>query len=246
MAFPTVQTTAESSTDTAGANHTITLPSGIQPGDLILFVICKGTPATTATFNAHADYGELLDENVASGLAILRRFATGGESNPTLVTSGSIRTATIAYRISGAENPTVQEPQIGSTSTGTSATPDPPASASPGSTKDYLFVAFAGMAGEEADDDTWSNTPPTNYVPSPPLQKTCGTAGTNLGGLVTAASRQLNTGSAQDPGTFGVDVSAAWRAQTIMIHPLPQDTPELKGRPGGLLATRQTQSLMAQ
>lgn len=31
--------------------------------------------------------------------------------------------------------------------------------------------------------------------------------------------RQLNTGVAENPGTFAKDVSAAWRAQTIMIHP---------------------------
>ena len=82
------------------------------------------------------------------------------------------------------------------------------------------------MAGEEADDDTWGNTPPTNYTPSPPRQKACGTAGTNLGGLILAAERALTTGSAENPGTFGVDVSAGWRAQTIMIHP-----------PGGAAAT---------
>lgn len=209
--------TAESSTNTAGTNHVVTLPSGIQPGDLIL--ICMDIGSTAATLNAHADYTELLDENSANGLKILYRWAQGGESNPTLVSSASTRDATITLRIAGARNPAAQAPQIGTTATGTSATPDPPASAAPASTKDYLFIAFYGAAGEEADDDTWSDTPPTNYGPTPPLQKACGTAGTNLGGMIALAYRQLTTGSADNPGTFAKDVSAAWRAQTIMVHP---------------------------
>jgi hypothetical protein len=213
-----VATTAESSTNTAGTSHVITLPSGIAAGDLILICLDKGS--TAATIDAHADYQELLDENSANGLYIAYRYAAGGESNPTLTTSASTRTATITLRIVGAENPATQAPEIAaSTATGTSATPDPPQSATPPSTNDYLFVAFFGQAGEEADDDTWVNTPPTNYGPTPPLQKSCGTAGTNLGGKIGLAYRLLNTGAAQDPGTFGVDVSAAYRAQTIMIHP---------------------------
>jgi hypothetical protein len=216
VASPTVAATNESSTNTAGTNHTVALPGGISAGDLLLICLDKGS--TAATVNAHADWTELLDENSANGLYIAYRWAVGGESNPTLVTSASTRSAEITLRITGAENPATQAPQIATTGTGTSATPDPP-SITPGSSKDYLFIALFGQAGEEADDDTWVNTPPTNYLPSPPLQKACGTAGTNLGGKIGLAHRQLTTGSAEDPGTFGVDVSAAWRSQTIMVHP---------------------------
>ena len=217
MAFPTVETTAESATATAGTNHVITLPSGIAAGNLILILMDIGS--TAATINAHADYSELLDENAGNGLKILYRYATGGESNPTLVTSASTRSATIAYRISGAALSGRLPEFAAATATGTSTTPDPPTVTPTGGAKDYLYIAFFGMAGEEADDDTWANTPPTDYLPSPPLQKSCGTAGTNLGGLIAAASRQVNASSA-NPGTFAVDVSAAWRAQTIAVHPI--------------------------
>lgn len=216
MAFPTVEATAETSVNTAGTSHAITLPASIAASDLVLITMDIGS--TSATLNSLAGWTELLDENLGNGLKIIYYTGAGVPSNPTFTSSSSTRSATISWRISGVNKSIA--PEIGSTSTGTSATPDPPASASPGSTKDYLFIAFAGMAGEEADDDTWGNTPPANYTPSPPLQKSCGTAGTNLGGLILAASRQLNTGSAQDPGTFDVDSSAAWRAQTIMVHPI--------------------------
>lgn len=217
MAFPVVAEAVESSTNTAGTSHVVTLPTATA-NQLLLIILDKGS--TAATINAHTELTELLDENSANGLYIAYRWMNGSEpASYTLTSSASTRSATIAYRISGAVNPATQAPQIGTTASGSSATPDPPASAAPGSTKDYLFIAFYGAAGEEADDDTWSDTPPTSYTPSPPRQKSCGIAGTNLGGLIAAAERQLNTGSAQDPGTFAKDVSAAWRAQTILVSP---------------------------
>jgi hypothetical protein len=219
MAFPTVEQVVENSTNTAGTNHTINLPTATS-GQLLLIILDKGS--TAATVNAHGSLTELLDENVANGLYVAYRWMDGTEpASYTLVTSASTRTASHAYRISGAQNPATQAPVVGTTATGTSATPDPPASATPGSTDDYLFIAFYGAAGEEADDDTWSDTPPTNYSPTPPRQKACGTAGTNLGGMIAAAERQLNTGASQDPGTFAKDVSAAWRAQTVLVYPGP-------------------------
>jgi hypothetical protein len=220
VAFPVVESVVEGSVNTAGTSHAITLPGSGVESDLFLILIDIGS--TAATLNALTDWSEILDENVANGLKILIYTGSGVPGNPTFTSSASTRSAWMAYRISGVDKSIA--PAIGTTATGTSATPDPPASATPPSTKDYLFIAMAGMAGEEADDDTWGNTPPTNYTPSPPRQKACGTAGSNLGGKLLAAERQLNTGSAENPGSFGVDVSAAWRAQTIMIHPLPPPT----------------------
>lgn len=222
MASPTVAATAESSTNTAGTSHVVTLPTGITSGDLLIVMLDKGS--TSATVNALTGWTELLDEASANGLYIAYRLADGSEgSSITLTTSASTRSAQIVYRITGAIDPGTQAPQIGTTATGTSVSPDPPSVTPTGGAKDYLWIAFFGMAGEEADDDTWANTPPTNYTPSPPDQKSCGTAGTNLGGLIAVASRQLNA-STENPGTFNVDVSAAWRAQTIAVHPNPDAT----------------------
>lgn len=229
MGFPAIETTNESSTNTAGTSHVVSLPAGIVATDLVLVLMDIGS--TSATLNALTNWGEILDESAANGLKILWYTGGGVPSNPTFTSSASTRDATISLRISNADKSIT--PQIATTGTGTSATPDPP-SVTPtgGVVKDYLFIVMAGMAGEEADDDTWANTPPTNYLPSPPYQKSCGTAGTNLGGLITVATRQLNTGAAQDPGTFGVDVSAAWRTQHIIVHPLPSIMPpEIKMPP---------------
>lgn len=217
MASSVVQEAIESATTAAGTSHVVTLPTATA-NQLLLIILDKGS--TAATIAAHTELTELLDENLANGLYIAYRWMDGLEpASYTLVSSAATRSARIAYRLSGAENPATQAPQIGTTATGTSATPDPPASAAPGITEDFLFIAFYGAAGEEADDDTWSDTPPTSYTPSPPRQKACGIAGTNLGGLIAAAERAMNTDVAQNPGTFAKDVSVAWRAQTIMVHP---------------------------
>lgn len=215
--FPVVEGTAESSVNTAGTSHAVTLPAGIVDSDLVLITMDIGS--TSATLNSLTDWSEILDESAANGLKVLRYTGSGVPSNPTFTSSASTRSASIAWRISNADKSVT--PQIGTTATGTSTTPNPPSVSPSGGTLNYLFIAFYGAAGEEADDDTWSDTPPTNYTPSPPLQKACGTVGTNLGGMIAAASRQLNTGSAEDPGTFAKDTSAAWRAQTICIHPKP-------------------------
>ena len=210
---PGVLDVAESSTNTAGANHVVTLPSGIVAGDLIL--ICMNIGSTSATLNAHADYTEVLDESAANGLKILYRQAVGGEGNPTLVSSGSTRDATITYRINGHVAPATQAPQIGTTATAASTTPDPPSVTPTGGAKDYLSIAMFGRTGEEADDDTWVTAAPTGYTGL--LQKACGTAGTNLGGMVATASRHFNAAS-EDPGTFTC-ATGTWRAQTIIVHP---------------------------
>ena len=214
MAAPVVEGTAESATTSAGTSHAVTLPASIAASDLVLIIMDIGS--TSATLNALTDWTESLDEASANGLKIIRYTGAGVPSNPTFTSSASTKSASIAYRISGADKSTA--PQIGTTSTGTSTTPDPP-SVTPtgGISKDYLFITFFGSAGEEADDDTWVNSAPTNYGNL--VQKTAGTAGTNLGGLIGAANRALTTGSAENPGTFSIDTSAAWRAQTIIIHP---------------------------
>lgn len=220
MASPAVEGVTENSTITAGTSHVLTNPAAVVPGEIWLYLLDKGS--TAATIDAHGSLTELLDENLGNGLYIAWHKVDGSEpSTYTLTSSANTRQASHIYRISGAADPLTLPPEIPATATGTSATPDPPASVTPPSSNDYLFIAVAGMAGEEADDDTWANTPPTNYTPSPPHQKACGTAGTNLGGKITSAWRQLTTGVAENPGTFGVDVSAAWRAQTILIHPAP-------------------------
>ncbi len=216
MTFPVVVNTAETAVSTAGTSHAITLPASLVAGNLIVILTNIGS---TSSFNSLGGWTELVDDGVAAGMTIWYRRSDGTEgATVTFTSSGTTRSASIAYQIQGAADPATRTPELSTVATGTSISPQSTIVTPTGGAKDYLWISVAGMAGEEADDDTWVNTPPTNFLPNPPLQKSCGTAGTNLGGLIMAASFASNATS-QTPGSFNVDVSAAWRAYTIAIHP---------------------------
>jgi hypothetical protein len=230
VAFPVIEAVAESAQSSPGTSHPVTLPAGIAATDLVLIIFVNGAGAST--LNALTDWTELLDENNANGFKIIQYTGAGVPSNPTFTSTSSHQSAAIALRISNAVKSPA--PQVATTATGAGLTPDPPSITPTGGTvKDYLFIAACSSQSEQADNDTWANSPPTNYTPNPPHQKTSGTLGTSVAALLAVASRQLNTGAAQDPGTFSVDSNANWRAQHICVHPIEIQTIEAAGTGGG-------------
>lgn len=223
MAAPTIQTTAESATTTAGTSHTVTLPSGIVAGDLILIL---GAHVGSSTFNAVTGWTEFLDENagaVRNAYGVARRADGTEGASLALTSSASEKPAFIAYRISGADEPALQAPTLSTVATGASSNPNA-TNCNPGTSKDYLWISFFTLAGEEADDDTWCTAAPASYTGL--LQKTAGVAGTNTSAIIATASRQL-TASAEDAGSFTIVVTPVntWRAFTLAVHPQPPDVP---------------------
>jgi hypothetical protein len=214
VAFPAVVgTPTETAVATEGTSHEISHATGGST-DLHILVVCKGKDVS---INVHGDWTELLDETgFVGGFYVAYHYGTLGSST-TFTASANTRTAAIAYLIAGAEDPATQAPQVGTTASGSSTTPDPPTTTPTGGAKDYLWIACLTRAGEEADDDTWATASPTNFTPNPPLQKACGIAGSNLGGIVAAASFGSNAAS-MNPATFTI-ATGAWRAQTIAVHP---------------------------
>jgi hypothetical protein len=215
VAFPTVVSTNESATTTAGTSHVVNLPANLVSGNLILILSNKGTPATTSLYNELAGWTELLDENVASGMAGWWRVSDGAEgATVTFTSASSIRDATVSYQIAGAE--TTITPELSTLATGTSANPEATTCTPTGGAKDYLWITFCGQVGEQADDDSYATATPTNFTN--PLEKTCGVAGTNLGGLIASAEQQLNAASL-DAAAWTTSESGAWRAFTVAVHP---------------------------
>jgi hypothetical protein len=225
VAFPTVVgTPTETANATEATNNVIGHATG-GATDLHILVICKGK---NVSINAHGDWSELLDETgFVGGFYVAYHYGTLGTSS-TLVASGNTRTAAIAYLISGAENPATRAPEVGTTASGSSTTPDPPTTTPTGGAKDYLWIAAFTRAGEEADDDTWvTAAPSTPSAFGSLLQKACGIAGSNLGGMIATAHLASNAAS-MNPGTFTC-ATGAWRAQTIAIH--PSSAPAFVARP---------------
>jgi len=219
MASPVpVGTPTETAISTASTSHVVNLPAGDTIGNLFVAVMSKGSAGTTPSVNALTGWTELLDEAIVLGLYIAIKEVDGTEGATTTFTlSSATRGAWIVYEISGHISPGTQAPQIGTTATGSSTTPNPPSVSVTGGSKDILAIACFGRAGEEADDDTWVTAAPTSYTNL--LQIACGVAGTNLGGMVATAERQVTTAT-EDPATFTC-ATGAWRAQTIVIHPAP-------------------------
>jgi hypothetical protein len=218
MASPAVEgTPTETAISTAGTSHVVNLPSGAT-GNLLIAICDKGS--TAATVNALAGWNELLDENSGNGLYIAYRTCDGTEGATTTFTlSASTRGAWIVYEVSGQADPATQPPQVGTTATGSSTAPDPPSVSVTGGAKDILTIACFGRDGEEADDDTWVTAAPAGFGSL--LQKACGVAGTNLGGMIATAHLGSNTATS-DPAAFTC-ATGAWRAQTIVVHPAPTD-----------------------
>jgi hypothetical protein len=215
MAFPVILGTAESSTNTAGTTHTVNLPTGIRAGESVLIILDKGS--TVATFNALAGYSEVVDENLANGITVWMRDADGTEAATVAFTSSAnTRSAEISYRIAGATATGTQLPQLSTVAT---TGPDATTCTPTGGAKDYLWFTFFGSAGEVADTDAFVTAVPTGFA-SPALMKACGTAGSNLGGIVAVTHQQLNAASLDAAAftTTGI-TSPAYRAYTLAVHP---------------------------
>lgn len=227
MAFPTIVGTPTESNATAddASPFTVSRPAGVN-GQLTIVVFgTDGNPTLTWP----SGYTQFATQDRAGGfkIAVAYHQEDGTEGTTFDITSSaSEKWAAIVYSLSAADNPATQAPEA-TVVDGSAATtdPDPPAITPTGGAKDYLFIAAIVQDGEELDDDTWANTPPTSYTPSPPRQISTGTgaaATTNVS--LCTAERQLNAAS-DDPGTFNCDVSHTYVGATIAVHPVTPPPP---------------------
>lgn len=215
MAFPVVQTTNTSSdTSTTQTNHVVNLPSGISSGDLLLVFFGMAFPDSNGrtypggwTEFAWAEQAGGAD----AGLSVAWRKATGTEgSTITVTTDLGTRSAHVAFRITGHEDPTTQAPQS-ATDIGTNSNTDSPNLAPTGGAKDYLWFS----AGGRTHDDVSVISAPTNY--GNVLEAS---GGTGSGGILTHTARRELNASSEDPGAWsGGDVLAEWASVTIAVHP---------------------------
>jgi len=220
MAFPTITAVSESNATADTATFTISRPAGVAGRLTIVVLQTDGSPTLTWPSGYTVFKSTTLP---ISGFSLFLAYKKedGSEGTTFSVTSSvAEKFAAIVYQISGAEDPTTQPPEASiAQDQASTANPDCPALTPTGGAKDYLWIAVAANDGEEADDDTWGNTSPTNYTPSPPRQKTsdiAGAASTNVS--LETAERQLNAAS-ENPGTFNNDVAHTYHSATIAIHP---------------------------
>ncbi len=223
MASPTVETTALTATN--GTSHALTLPASIAVGDLLIYVM------TTDGGGAHtvdAGYNEIFDNvdfSSNSRTSVAWRTATADSNDDISIgTAAGERGAGIVYRISGAEDPATQAPEM-SSSTGNTAqsnSPDPDAVTPTGGSKDYLYLAAMGCN----DARSIALSGPSGFANFLTQNPAGGANGCNV-----ATAELQETSASQDPGTFALDGGETWVAFTIAVHPPPTVVTPLSWRP---------------
>jgi len=213
---PVVETTATTNGTTATANAAVNLPSGIVSGDLLL-VLHRSASNTTSHAVSGGGWTNLFNDDSDGSndrISLWYRQADGTEGATITITQTSSKFASIAYRISGAENPSTQAPEFATLVTGTDAAPNPGSLSPTGGAKSYLWLWMGGWEGEQTSPPAGN---PTDY--SSPLGADSGTAGlTATNCRVAAAQRTLNAAS-ENPGSWTISVSDDWTATVVAVHP---------------------------
>jgi hypothetical protein len=196
---------------TAGNNLAPTFTQ--TTGDLV--IICIAT-SISSDFTSISDNFNYLSPATPGTFTILYKVLVGTEGGSCeIVSDVSTKACAIAFNIATASFQT--PPEINTVATGTDTGPDPGNIDAAIPSLDYLWIATFRQAGEEADDDTWCNSAPTNFTNL--VQKTTGTTGAASVNCSVAAANFNSTDASMNPAVFNTDQSLAWRAFTIAIPP---------------------------
>ncbi len=211
--FPQVKSTNTSTSPDSSTTHTVSLPSGIETGDLILLFMAIDNSSTTVTWPS----GWTQLANNASGsnrISIAYKVATSaGGSSVNVTTSNQQPSAHQTVRISGFTG----TPAISSVASGTSSSLDTP-NLDPsawGTAKTLWFSVTARNSGSSRPTSVY----PTNYTNGVTVHIDDPTSGTD-GATLSTARRELEA-SSENPGAFTITGGTdPWRGYTIGIQGL--------------------------
>ncbi len=207
MAFPVVEGTATSEETSDVTAHTVSLPSGIVSGELLV-VWFSGVKFTSYTHSFPGDWVEISDDYVdKTGGAVAYLNADGTEGSTfEVTTSSAIQSGHVAFRMSGAGD----TPEIAVLAASSADEfPDPPDLTPSWGSADTLW-----LASHMASQGKWVATPANydNLILSP-------TFGASNFGQVGVARREL-AATSENPAAFEIDWSSDfWIAQTVAIEP---------------------------
>lgn len=215
LGFPNIASSALSSTATNQTSHTVTMPSGIVSGDLLIIVMANDDLGGFLVVTYPAGWTKFFNRSNQARLSCAWRKADGTEGGSITVTTSSNETMScVAYRIDSTLDPTVTPPKASIPgATGSSANPDPNSLAVDGPTRDYLWIAIHGHDG----NNRTTTGIPTGYGNQQSIE-----VGTLGGCGVGCADRDLNATS-EDPGTFSISASDGWVAGVIAVYPIDTD-----------------------
>lgn len=209
MSFPVIANTNSSTEASDTASHTVDLPANIQAGDLLLvFFSIDGNSNLTWP----AGWTEFFEKGrtITCRTECAWRKATGNEGATITVTSiNAQKSAHVSWRITGAEDPTVQPPEASTGTDASSVNPDSDNLTPTGGTKDYLAVSVEGN-----DNDTLATVYPSGFTSWGTLA-----SGSGIGHCNIAIAYKQWAASALNPGAFTIAEAENWNAGTIAVHP---------------------------
>lgn len=202
MTFPVVAGQTNSSSAVAGSSHTLSLPSSIAAGDLIL-IQARWLSATVPTPpTGWTQLYQLVQGSVNS--IGLYKIAAGGETTVTITFSASVSTVrSVSHRITGHGSAIEAATNVQASS----ANHDPPNLAPSWGSADNLWLVTA--AGGTSN----YTTVPANYGNS------VFDPSTALSDALIVCARRTLTASSENPGTF-TNASNNGLTATIAVKPI--------------------------
>ena len=205
---PVVRSRTTSSENAAVTSHTVSMPSGIEVGDLLIAVF--STSSATAVSDS-AGFTTLITSGSGGVTRVYYKVADGSEAGSvTFTTVGAAESTHAVLRITGAEDPGTQAPEAASASGSTDVDAMNPPSLTPtGGRKNYLWLSI--VAFEQPPAVTGFS------VPSPyinPQYEADGAA------PVTTTCERTRLAASEDPGPYTINGTRGWCGFTVAVHPI--------------------------
>ncbi|QQS39311.1 DUF2341 domain-containing protein [Candidatus Woesebacteria bacterium] len=207
--YPIVQATnISATTSTSATTHTVSLPSGISSGDLLVIFFRTGATSTTHTLSG---WNTLSTRDSTGRTTIFWKTAAGSEGATVDITTAAGRaSAHNSYRITGHDTSDPIDGVFASTNTLDPASLDP----GWGSSK----ILWLAMANTRRTDNTL--TAPTDYLSIITAESAASNTSTNHVRL-SSAQREYEA-SSENPGAFGsTGTLSAQHSALVAINPTP-------------------------
>lgn len=215
MAAPVDAARAGTNGSTASATATVNLPSGIRAGDLLVVCLTANSGGAQTWPSGWTKLKDAVSPHAANdSVTLAYRYADGSEGSTISVTITSAKYSGMAWRITGAEDPAVQVPELSADAIGNSVNPDATTTTPTGGSKEYLWLSIHSIEGEGT-----SVTYPSSYS-NGAIGNSGGASTTATNSRTGGASRAL-TAASEDTGayTYGTGGGGAWVTWTMAIHP---------------------------
>lgn len=206
--YPVVEGITGNHTEVTASSYNATLPSDLEVGDLLIIWVAASYSGGSGDTTMTLDGWDLLyepDGGAAEVHGCYSRVVDGGEGSFVTITyNKSLWTAYVCYHITG-----YSDFEVGTMVEDSDDSPDPPELSLSSDTASTLWIA----AFHNRRDDGYVESYPGGYDSNQRNECSDETYGSGVG----VSTKEANS-SSEDPGTFTLDESVDWSANTIAVN----------------------------